>query len=85
VKGKVVNILEKKKKSEIIFITIGLEKISQNGTKNQLLVEREKVSKLDYIKLNFCWVPVAHTCNSSYSGGKDQEDCGLKPAWAKSL
>jgi hypothetical protein len=23
---------------------------------------------------------VAHTCNSSYSGGKDQEDRGLKPA-----
>jgi hypothetical protein len=27
-------------------------------------------------------VPVAHTCNLSYSGGRDQEDCGSKPAWA---
>jgi hypothetical protein len=27
---------------------------------------------------------VAHTCNPSYSGGRDQEDCGLKPAWANS-
>jgi hypothetical protein len=24
--------------------------------------------------------PVAHTCNSSYSGSRDQEDRGLKPA-----
>jgi hypothetical protein len=28
--------------------------------------------------------PVAHTCNPSYSGGRDQEDHGLKPAWASS-
>jgi hypothetical protein len=26
---------------------------------------------------------VAHTCNPSYSGDRDQEDHGLKPAWAK--
>jgi hypothetical protein len=26
------------------------------------------------------WVPVAHTCNPSYSGGRDLEDCGSKPA-----
>jgi hypothetical protein len=25
----------------------------------------------------------AHTCNSSYSGGKDQEDCGSKSAPGK--
>jgi hypothetical protein len=24
---------------------------------------------------------VAHACNPSYSGGRDQEDRGLKPAW----
>jgi hypothetical protein len=28
---------------------------------------------------------VAHTCNPSYSGGRDQEDRGLKPAWANSF
>jgi hypothetical protein len=27
-------------------------------------------------------VPVAHTSNPSYSGGRDQEDHGWKPAWA---
>jgi hypothetical protein len=30
-------------------------------------------------------VLVAHTCNPSYSEGKDQEDHGLSPAWANSL
>jgi hypothetical protein len=28
--------------------------------------------------------PVAHACNPSYSGGRDQEDQGLKPAWGNS-
>jgi hypothetical protein len=28
--------------------------------------------------------PVAHTCNPSYSGGRDLEDLGLKPAQANS-
>jgi hypothetical protein len=26
------------------------------------------------------WGLVGHTCNSSYSGGKDKEDFSLKPA-----
>jgi hypothetical protein len=26
-----------------------------------------------------------YTCNPSYSGGRDQEDCSSKPAWASSL
>jgi hypothetical protein len=29
--------------------------------------------------------PVAHTCNPSYSEGRDQEDRGSKPALANSL
>jgi hypothetical protein len=28
---------------------------------------------------------VAHACNPSYSGGRDQEDCSSKPACANSL
>jgi hypothetical protein len=36
-------------------------------------------------KNNWCWAPVAHTCNLRYSGGRDQEDCGSKPAPANSL
>jgi hypothetical protein len=30
-------------------------------------------------------MPVAHTCNPSYSGGRDQEDHSLKPAWVNSF
>jgi hypothetical protein len=29
-------------------------------------------------------VPVAHACNPSYSGGRDKEDCGSKPAQVNS-
>jgi hypothetical protein len=36
-----------------------------------------------YLKKN-CWAPVAHACNPSYSGGRDQEDHGSKPARANS-
>jgi hypothetical protein len=28
---------------------------------------------------------MAHVCNPGYSGGRDQEDCGSKPAQANSL
>jgi hypothetical protein len=28
--------------------------------------------------------PVARACNPNYSGGRDQEDRGLKPAWVNS-
>jgi hypothetical protein len=34
---------------------------------------------------NISQVLVAHTCNPSYSGGRDQEDYGWKPTWANSL
>jgi hypothetical protein len=37
-----------------------------------------------FIKSWVCWVPVAHACDLSYSGGRDQEDHGSKPAWANS-
>jgi hypothetical protein len=30
------------------------------------------------------WALVAHTCDPSYSGGRNQEDRGSKPAWANS-
>jgi hypothetical protein len=36
-------------------------------------------------KEKISWVPLAHACNPSYSGGRDQEDRGSKPAWTNSL
>jgi hypothetical protein len=34
-------------------------------------------------KVNESQVLVAHTYNPNYSGGRDQENRGLKAAWAK--
>jgi hypothetical protein len=31
------------------------------------------------------WAPLVHTCNPNYSGGRDQEDPGSKPAQANKL
>jgi hypothetical protein len=31
------------------------------------------------------WVLVAHSCNPSDPGGRDQEDYGSKPVWANNL
>jgi hypothetical protein len=36
-----------------------------------------------HFKDDFCWVPVAHDCNPAYSGGRYQEDYGLKPVQGK--
>jgi hypothetical protein len=36
-------------------------------------------------KIQNGWEPVAHACNPSYPGGRNQEDCDLNPVWANSL
>jgi hypothetical protein len=41
--------------------------------------------KLCSQKFNSRQALVAHICNPSYSGGRDQEDHGSKPVWANSL
>jgi hypothetical protein len=38
------------------------------------------VLEILYLKKGASQVPVAHACNSSYSGGRVQEDCTLRPA-----
>jgi hypothetical protein len=35
-------------------------------------------------KYKWSWVPMAHACNPSYSGSRDQEDHGPKQAWPNS-
>jgi hypothetical protein len=40
--------------------------------------------KNPFRKIPKCPVLVAHACNPSYSGGRDQEDCSLKPAQGNS-
>jgi hypothetical protein len=36
------------------------------------------------LEINYSQVLMAHACNPSYLGGRDQEDHGSRPAWAKS-
>jgi hypothetical protein len=35
-------------------------------------------------KYSYSQAQVSHTCNPSYSGGRDQEDCSSKPSQANS-
>jgi hypothetical protein len=35
-------------------------------------------------RVAICWGPVAQAYNPSFSGGRDQEDQGSKPAWENS-
>jgi hypothetical protein len=45
-----------------------------------------QIQALSYIHLNIyayiSWALVAHSCNPSYSGGRDQEDHSSKPSQA---
>jgi hypothetical protein len=47
-------------------------------------IEKKIFCQICFQETATCRVPVAHTCNPSYSGGRDQEDRGLKPPWANS-
>jgi hypothetical protein len=42
-----------------------------------------KFGKKRNIKGTMIWALVAHTCNPSYAGGRDQEDCGFNPISGK--
>jgi hypothetical protein len=39
---------------------------------------------LFYLKKKSAGHPLTHTCNPTYSGGRDQEDRSSKPTWASS-
>jgi phosphate/sulfate permease len=43
----------------------------------------KKKKKKKKINTIFSWMLVAHAYNPSYSGGRDKEDQGLKPAQTK--
>jgi hypothetical protein len=60
---------------------------SKNKKRDLQFTHPGKVSCPEYINHVFkiskkSQVPVAHACNPSCSGGRDQEDCGSKPARA---
>jgi hypothetical protein len=43
------------------------------------------VSNINIKKNVYSWVPVAHACNPSYLGGREQEKYNLKLAQANGL
>jgi hypothetical protein len=51
------------------------------GLHSENLSQKKKKKK----KQGLRWAQVAHACDPSYSGSRDQEDLGSKPAWANSL
>jgi hypothetical protein len=48
------------------------------------LVLHFRVEDVIFLKKKISWALVTHCCNPGYSGGRDQEDCGSKPAQANS-
>jgi hypothetical protein len=52
---------------------------------NPNILHEKKTSKIKNKIICVSWAPVAHACNTSYLGGRDQKDCGLKPTQANSL
>jgi hypothetical protein len=49
----------------------------------EILVTMHLLLVFSWVKeIDISWALVAHNYNPSYSVSRDQEDCGLNPAWA---
>jgi hypothetical protein len=48
--------------------------LSDKRTFRRVLSQGENSSNFFLSKRTFCWALVAHACNTSYLGGRDQED-----------
>jgi hypothetical protein len=59
--------------------------LAQDCLKSCLGVCNSAESRVEYRNSGLGQAPVAHTCNPSYSGGRDQEDWSSKPAQANSF
>jgi hypothetical protein len=61
--------------------------LTRKVAKEFKVVDKEGMVVLEIIaiKKEASQMPVAHACNPSYSGGRDLEDRGSRPAWANSL
>jgi transcription initiation factor TFIID subunit TAF12 len=65
-------------------VEISKYKTANNSLSNNLQSSGVRQTKINPKKVISTWTSVAHTCNLSYSGDRDSEDCGSKPAWANS-
>jgi hypothetical protein len=52
--------------------------------KNSTVIQKKQSKEIFFKERNGNHVLMAHVCNPSYSGGRDQEDRSLKPAWGNS-
>jgi hypothetical protein len=53
--------------------------LEQQGSLSEVLESRRNLKAL-FFKKKKSWLLVAHTCNPTYSGGRDQKDQGSQPA-----
>jgi hypothetical protein len=49
-----------------------------------IIISSFSLMDIDLLRLSISQTLVAHACNPSYSGGRDQEDLSSKPAQANS-
>jgi hypothetical protein len=73
--------------SSFFFILVQsqlLERLTQKNGLSPGAVQSDNMMTA-HLKNKTGQVSVAHACNYSYSGGRDQEDCSLKLAQANSL
>jgi hypothetical protein len=67
----------------ITILTINGADGWNKGIFNAVWVEKREICLVNFCqKPVFLQAPVAHACNPSYSGGRDQEVCSSKPAQA---
>jgi hypothetical protein len=61
-----------------------LKLLGKDGKIIKIRAEFIEMEAKKQFKESTSWAPVAHACNPSHSGGRDQENCSSKPAWADS-
>jgi hypothetical protein len=59
--------------------------MQKSNQANMLRSNKRTGNRISFIKSSaFGWVPVAHACNSSYSGDRGTEERGSKPSQSNS-
>jgi hypothetical protein len=65
--------------------TLSAKNLKQKRAGGIVQVQSHEFKPKYYKKSTVGWAPMAHACNPSYSGRREQEDHSSKPAWANSL
>jgi hypothetical protein len=81
----VLLVLYLKTNSQLRMVTHICNPSTQEAEAERSQVQGQPKLYRELVKNQNSWALLAHACNPSYSGGRDQEDQGSKPAWANSL